>query len=90
MTKMLRNSILIVSVVLFILSLAFVGCTRHPNDKQITAYNEQVKATNAAEDLLQEKKQEKADLEKQLAEKQQKLDNVKSEKEMIKQKLSEK
>ena len=90
MHKMLRNSILVVSVALFILSLAFTGCTRHPNDKQIAAYNEQVKATKAAEDLLQEKKQEKADLEKQLAEKQQELDNVKSEKAKVKERLGEK
>ena len=86
MPKILRTFIVLASVVCLILS---VGCTRHPNEKQLQSYDEQLKATNAAEELLQEKKQEKADLERELEKKQQQLEDAKSEKEKVKNRLDD-
>jgi len=87
MHKVFRMFVVIASVVALILSISLTGCTRHPNEKQCQAYEEQVKATASAEEQLQQKKQEKTTVEQQLAEKKQKLEDVKSEKEKVKSKL---
>ena len=89
MQKLWRLLIVIISVACLILSFTFAGCSRHPNEKQCKAYEEQMKATTAVEDQLQEKKQALADAEKKVAEAKQKFDAAKSEKEKVKQRLGD-
>jgi len=89
MKKFWRTLTVLVSVACLILSFTIAGCTRHPNEKQCQAYEEQLKAATAAEDLLQEKKQALADAETKLAEEKQNLEDAKSEKETVKQRLSD-
>ncbi|UCE05886.1 MAG: hypothetical protein JSW07_20220 [bacterium] len=88
MRKLSRTIILIVSVACLILSLSIGGCTKHPNEQQLQALEEQRKAALAAEEQLVKKQQERADLERELAEKKQKLEDAKSEKEAVKNRLS--
>jgi len=88
MRKMMRTIIVLVSVACLILSIALTGCTKHPNEEQRQALEEQKKAALAAEDQLAKQQQVKADLERELAEKKQKLEDAKSEKEAVKNRLS--
>lgn len=88
MRKLTRMIVVIISVTCLILSLTMGGCTKHPNEKQLQALEEQRKAALAAEDQLAKCQQQKADLGRELSEKKQKLDQAKSEKEAIKSKLS--
>ena len=87
MRKLSRMIIVFISVACLILSLALSGCTKHPNQKQLQALEEQRKAALSGEEQLAKCQQGKADLERELAEKKQKLDTVKSEKEAVKTKL---
>jgi len=89
MQKMLRTLIVLFSVACLILSFTIAGCSRHPNEKQCQAYEEQLKATTAAEEQLQDNKQALADAEKKLATAEQKLEATKSEKEKVNQRLGE-
>jgi len=88
MRKLSRVIILLVVVTCLILSLALSGCTKHPNEKQLQALDEQTKAAIAAEDQLTTCNQQKADIDRELAEKKSKLESAKSEKATIKKKLS--
>ncbi len=87
MHKSFKTLLVVASIVALVLSVFLTGCTRHPNEEQCQAYQEQVKATDAAEQALQDKKQEKAQVEQQLNEAKQKLEEVKSEKSTIQSKL---
>ncbi|OQX87847.1 hypothetical protein B6D60_02985 [candidate division KSB1 bacterium 4484_87] len=87
MRKTIRTLLIVTSIFALLLSVFLTGCTRHPNEKQCQAYEEQVKATDAAEQALQDKKQEKATVEQQLNDAKQKLEEVKSEKSTIQSKL---
>jgi len=89
MKKFWRTLTVLISVACLILSFTIAGCTRHPNEQQCQAYEEQVKAATAAEDQLQEKKQVLADAEAKLAAQKQKLEDAKSENETVKQRLSD-
>lgn len=89
MHKIFRTLVVVAFIGALILSMSLTGCTRHPNEEQCQAYQEQVKAANDAEDLLQQTKQEKADVQKQLEDKQQMLKDVQGEKDKVKNKLSE-
>ena len=74
-----------------ILVLAFlVACSSHPNEEQIQALEETKTAALAAEKTLADKKQERKDLESQLAAKKTELAKVKAEKETVMQKLEQK
>jgi Na+-translocating ferredoxin:NAD+ oxidoreductase RnfG subunit len=88
MRKLSRAIILLIVVACLALSLALSGCTKHANEKQLQALDEQQKAALAAEDQLTKCNQQKADVDRELAEKKQKLESAKSEKEMIEKKLS--
>jgi len=89
MRKMSKTIFVIVSVVCLILLISMGGCTKHPNEEQLQALEEQRKAAIAAEELLAKKQQEKADLERELAEKKQKLEDAKSEKQAVQNRLGE-
>lgn len=77
-------------LVMAILVLAFfVACTSHPDEEQIKALEETKAAALAAEKTLADKKQERKDLESQLAAKKSELAKVKAEKEKVMQKLEQ-
>lgn len=88
MRKLLRMIIVFFSVACLILSLLLSGCTKHPNEKQLQALEEQRKAALAAEEQFAKCQQQKADFERELAEKKQKLEDAKSEKETVTNRLS--
>ncbi len=88
MRKLSRMIIVLFSVACLILSLLLSGCTKHPNEKQLQALEEQRKAALAAEEQLSKCQQQKADLERELAEKKQTLEEAKSEKETVTNRLS--
>jgi len=77
------------SVAALMLSVFLSGCTRHPNEDQCQAFVEQQEATNAAEQLLQDKKQEQAKAEDQLKKAEQLLEDAKSEKEKVASRLGD-
>lgn len=87
MRKVSRMIVILFSVTCLILSLALSGCTRHPNEKQLQALEDQKKAALAAEEQLAKCEQRKGDVERELAEKKQKLEDAKSEKAAIENKL---
>lgn len=89
MRNLSKTIIVIVSVVGLILSLSIGGCTKHPNEKQLQALEEQRKAALAGEEQLAKCQQQKADLERELAEKKQKLEDAKSEKAAVTNRLSD-
>jgi len=88
MRKLSKAILVIVSVSCLILSLSIGGCTKHPNDQQLQALEEQRKAALAAEEQLVKCQQQQADLERELAEKKQKLEDANSEKEAVQNRLS--
>ena len=88
MRKLSRAIILLIVVACLALSLALSGCTKHANEKQLQALDEQQKAALAAEDQLTKCNQQKADVDRELAEKKKKLEAAKSEKATIEKKLS--
>ncbi|NOZ60471.1 MAG: hypothetical protein GXO74_02210 [Calditrichaeota bacterium] len=87
MRKTMRTLLVVTFIFALMLSVFLTGCTRHPNEKQCAAYEEQVKATDAAEQALQNKKEDKTQVEQQLNDAKQKLEAVKSEKSTIQSKL---
>jgi chromosome segregation ATPase len=89
MGKLSRTILVIVSVACLVLSLSIGGCTKHPNEDQLQALEEQRKAAIAAEEELAKCQQEKADLDRELAEKKQKLEDAKSEKDLVTKRLGE-
>ncbi len=89
MRKLSKTILVIVSVIGLILSLSLGGCTKHPNEKQLQALEEQRKAALGAEEQLAKCQQQKADLGRELAEKKQKLEDAKSEKEVVTNRLSD-
>lgn len=76
-----------VAVFAYIASMSMIGCTKHPNEKQLQALEETKQAAQAAEAQLEQKRQEKANLESQLAEKKAQLEKAQAEKAKIAQKL---
>ncbi|GAB4368542.1 MAG: hypothetical protein Kow0042_09750 [Calditrichia bacterium] len=79
------------AVLIGVFSLFFfiaAGCARHPNPEQIQKMEEARSACLAAEQKLQEKQSENQKLEQQLAEKKAQLEDLKKEKELIQQRLS--
>jgi len=89
MKKIWRTLTVLISVACLILSLSIAGCSRHPNEKQCQAYEEQLQAATSAEEQLQEKKQTLADAESKLAAQKQKLEDAKSETDKVKQRLGD-
>jgi septal ring factor EnvC (AmiA/AmiB activator) len=88
MREMLKTILVVASIAFLLGAFVFSGCTKHPNEEQLNTLEETKKAALTAEEQLAKKQQEKADFEKELAEKKQKLDQTKSEKEAISGKLN--
>ena len=88
--RTLYNSMSVLLVTLFIVfSFSFVGCTKHPNEQQLQALEEQKNAALSAESALEEKRREKSRLESELNQTRQKLQDTKNELEAVKQRLAE-
>lgn len=84
------SSISLILIALFVLStFSFMGCTKHPNEKQLAALEEQKNAALAAEQTLEERRREKSRLESELNQKRQELQAAKDELELVKQRLAE-
>jgi septal ring factor EnvC (AmiA/AmiB activator) len=79
-----------ISIMAILVLTFFIACTSHPNEEQIQALEETKTAALAAEKTLADKKQERKDLEAQLAAKKTELAKVQAEKEKVMQKLEEK
>ncbi len=86
MRKASRSLIMLITG-LIVVGLYFSGCTKHPNQEQLNALEEQKKAALSAEDQLDKLRREKADLENQLAKKKAELEKSKKEKEAVQQRL---
>lgn len=81
------SSFVVVGV--FSLSLLFAtGCSRHPNQEQISALEEARSACLAAEQKLNDVQTQRADLERQLQNKKAELDKTMKEKQMVQQGLA--
>ncbi len=87
MKQSARKMLSWVAVVVFSASISMIGCTKHPNEKQLQALEETKQAALSAEAQLEQKRQEKASLEAQLAEKKKQLEKAQAEKAAIAQKL---
>ncbi|MDZ7265767.1 MAG: hypothetical protein ONB48_00340 [candidate division KSB1 bacterium] len=70
-------------------SLGMVACTKHPNEKQLQALEEQKKAALAAEDLLAQKRKERDDLQRQVEQKKAELAKAQQEKTTVSARLSQ-
>jgi len=88
--RRLHNSVSMLIVALFVFgSMSFVGCTKHANEQQLQALEEQKNAALAAENTLEEKRREKSRLESELNQKRKELQDAKNELELVKQRLAE-
>jgi len=87
MRKASRVLMVLLAIAIFAVSLYITGCAKKPTEEQLQALREQEKAALAAEELLDKKRREKADLEKQLATKKATLTDLKNEKEEVKKRL---
>lgn len=87
MRKASRILMVALAIVIFVAGIYITGCTKKPSEEQLQALREQEKAALSAEELLDNKRREKADLEKQLATKKATLTDLKNEKEEVKKHL---
>lgn len=87
MRKASRVLSLVLACGILLVALSITGCTRHPNEDQLQALEEQKIATLAAEEQVDQVRQEKADLEAQLAKKKAELEKMKAEKAAVQQRL---
>ncbi len=71
-------------------TLALTGCTRYANEDQLKQLEETKNAALKAEEKIKELTTEKSSLEKKVAAKKAELENVKKEKETVKERLSQK
>jgi PBP1b-binding outer membrane lipoprotein LpoB len=77
------------AVCLLLLAFLIVGCSRHPNEQELKALEEQKQAAAAAEVKATDCGNEKAAMEKQLAEKTKKAEEMKQEKVEVEKRLAE-
>jgi cytochrome c biogenesis protein ResB len=86
---MKRSILWIFAAVLLLLAFTIVGCSRHPNENELKALEEQKQAAAAAEAKSVDCDQEKAAMEKQLAASKQKVEEMKKEKVAVEKRLAE-
>lgn len=87
----MKKSILRIFAVclLFLAFVIIAGCARHPSENEMKALEEQKQAVSAAEDKSNNCVNEKATLERQLAEEKQKVDVMKQEKVAVDKRLAD-
>ncbi|MBN2357583.1 hypothetical protein JXO59_15825 [candidate division KSB1 bacterium] len=86
---MKRSIFLVFAVCLLLLAFMIVGCSRHPNEQELKALEEQKQAAVAAETKATDCGNEKAALENQLAETTRKAEEMKQEKVAVEKRLAE-
>jgi len=89
MVKRMRYFALALSVILFMGTIALTGCSRNPNEQQMTALEEQKKAAVSAEDKTTQLEKENAELKAKLAAKQQELKDAQAEKAKVQSRLGQ-
>jgi peptidoglycan hydrolase CwlO-like protein len=72
------------------ISLTTVGCGRTPTPEEMDALNRQIRAADAAEAKVSDLEREKARLQRELVNEQQKLEALKAEFEEVKQRVAQK
>ena len=82
------RTVLVLTAIALLFSV-MTGCSKHPNEEQLSALEETNQAALAAESQLQTLQAEKANLERQLAEKKQQLDDCEAEKDLVSRRLGE-
>jgi hypothetical protein len=89
----MKNLIKTLSVSLSIAMLLFVfllaGCSRGPNEKELAMLDEARSAAMASQEKQSDCESEKANLESELAQKKQKLEEMKKEQKVVTQRLAE-
>ena len=70
-------------------AMLFTGCTKHPDQDQLSQLEEARAAAQSAEQTLANKKQERMQLEQQVAQKESELSDKKAEKADVQQKMDE-
>lgn len=86
----LKRAVSLLVLVGFVFSvLAITGCTRYANEKQLQTLDETKTAALSAEQKVEDLKAEKAKLQKELEAQKTKLEGVKTEKEVVQQRLSQ-
>jgi len=88
MKRFSTTSIRAAVVVLLMVSLVIIGCSKGPNEKQLKALEDTKAAALSAEQKASDCNSEKAKLEKQLAEQKQKLEAMKQEKVVVEKRLA--
>ncbi len=88
MLRIAKSFVALSVIALMLLALLLAGCGGGPNEKQLQALEETKSAASAAEGKNADCNSEKAGLQKQLAEKQQKLQEMKQEKVDVSNRLS--
>ena len=86
MRKAIRGVLVLTATVLLFAVVA--GCSKHPNQEQLSALEEANQAALSAERQVQTLQADKANLEKQLAEKKQKLEECETEKKAVTDRLA--
>jgi len=88
MRKSIRVIAILSAVVMLMVTFVITGCSRHPNEEQLRQLEETKQAALAGEESQAACANEKAELEKQLAESKQKLEKMEQEKESVSNRLS--
>lgn len=77
---MIRTFVTLLFIAAFVGSFLMIGCTKHPNEKQLASLEETKNAALAAEAKQSTCDNDKRSLQNQLADKKQKLEAMKQEK----------
>jgi septal ring factor EnvC (AmiA/AmiB activator) len=83
----MRKFFIISLIAVFAIGVVLTGCTRYANKEQLNKLDQTEQAVVAAEKTLADKQTEQAQLEKDLAKKQNELEAKKAEKVEIRKKL---
>lgn len=83
MARNIRFFALVLALCIFAGGILLTGCSRHPNEKQMTALEEAKAGAVASEDKVAQLEKENAELKAKLAEKQQELKDAQAEKEKV-------
>lgn len=84
---MKKKFFIILALVLSLGLLTMTGCTRHPNEKQISTLEETIRSAKAAQAELEEKTKERQKLESEVQTWKNKLEAAKKEKAEVEKRL---
>jgi cell division protein FtsB len=81
--KRIKKFIVLITLTLFIIGIFSTGCTKYASQEQLKALKEACDAATAAEKRIEALKAEKAQLEKEIAPKNEALNKIKKETDAI-------